>query len=80
MLLVNLASILIPCQVLKFASYELYIFAILIAISVLKGHGGLQKYGYNSWLSSEKHDLHHQFMNVNYGLLYITDIIHGTYR
>lgn len=80
MIMINMASIMIPCRILGFTAWEIYVFAGLISISVLKGHGGLQLCGGGDWVSSEKHDLHHSHMNVNYGVTYLLDYIHGTYR
>ena len=80
MIMVNMASIMIPGRILGFNEWEIYVFAGLISLSVLKGHGGLQLCGICPWLSSETHDLHHLHMNVNYGVTYILDYIHGTYR
>lgn len=88
MILVNYLAIWIPFQLLGFSILETCVGSMLIALNVLKGHAGLQLYSERSalakwiidWIfSSETHDLHHEKMTANFGLLYLLDRIHGTY-
>lgn len=86
MILVNQLTLGLPCQLLGFSQTEVIISSILVSLNVMKGHAGLQLYKkYSSWLpdwliSSKAHDIHHEKMTSNYGVLYLLDWIHGTYR
>jgi sterol desaturase/sphingolipid hydroxylase (fatty acid hydroxylase superfamily) len=86
MLLVNQLSVVIPFQLLGFSLNETVIGSILIALNILKGHSVLHKRDDVPWylpsllIQSWDHDTHHQLMNCNYGILYLLDRIHGTYK
>lgn len=53
---------------------EIVIWSCLTALNTLKAHSGLR----TKYFNSRYHDLHHAKSNVNFGFLYILDIIHGT--
>ena len=58
----------------------------MIALNILKGHAVLHKRDDIPWylpsllIQSWDHDTHHQLMTCNYGILYLLDRIHGTYK
>lgn len=84
MIFVNQLSAALPVQLLGLTSSETLVFMILVALNVLKGHSGLQRYSNKNkflrWLfDSSLHDLHHEKLNVNYGLFDFMDILHGTF-
>ncbi|CAH6420249.1 Fatty acid hydroxylase [uncultured virus] len=87
MILVNQLSVAIPCQLLGCSQLEVIIGSIFVSLNVMKGHAGLQLYNNDKiptwipdWLiSSKTHDIHHEKMTTNYGVLYLLDWIHGTY-
>ena len=86
MVFVNQLSVTLPFQLLDFSSNEVLIFSILIALNVLKGHAGLQERDdIPRWIpqviiQSIDHDTHHNDMISNFGILYLLDRIHGTYK
>jgi len=89
MIIVNQLSISIPLQILNYSYYEVIVFTALIAINVLKGHSGLRFYLTPNTLANKiilflfdnkVHDLHHEFLNVNYGNFYILDYLHDTVK
>ena len=53
---------------------EIGIWSIFCAINTIKAHSGLRK----NYFNSRYHDLHHSKRNVNFGFLYLLDILHGT--
>ena len=86
MILSNQLSISIPFQLLGFNYYEIMVFSFLIALNVLKGHSGIQYYlnddtKYKNLIlaifGNKSHDIHHQYMNVNY-VLEVTFKIHSS--
>ena len=86
MVFVNQLSVALPLQLLNFSSNEVLIFSILIALNVLKGHAGLhERDDIPKWIpqviiQSIDHDTHHSDMISNFGILYLLDRIHGTYK
>lgn len=81
MWLVNNLSVSLPMRLFGLSRTEMMVGSILTALNVIKGHGGLQKhYNLPSWLiADDEHAKHHKEMNVNYGVMYFFDGIHGTY-
>lgn len=85
MIFVNLLTIIIPFQILRFSLFEISIIMFLIAFNVMKGHAVLHSrndipnYLPNILIQSWDHDIHHRLMSCNYGTLYLLDRIHGTY-
>jgi sterol desaturase/sphingolipid hydroxylase (fatty acid hydroxylase superfamily) len=89
MILVNQLSISIPFQILGYTYYEVMIFSSLIALNALKGHSGLELYLTEDTVQNKillflfgnkMHDIHHEYLNYNYGIFYILDPLHGTNR
>jgi methylsterol monooxygenase len=89
MILVNQLALSIPFQILGYNYCEMVIFLCLVALNVLKGHSGLEYYLTEDNLKNKillflfgnrMHDIHHEYLNVNYGLFYILDPLHGTQR
>ena len=86
MVFVNQLSVTLPFQLLDFSYNEVLIFSILIALNVLKGHAGLhERDDIPKWIpqimiQSIDHDTHHNDMISNFGILYLLDRIHGTYK
>lgn len=80
MIFVNQMTMALPIQLLGYSFCDILIFSFLSSLNVIKGHGGLQLKGWSpKWLfSSETHDKHHRFMECNYGLFFILDILHNT--
>jgi sterol desaturase/sphingolipid hydroxylase (fatty acid hydroxylase superfamily) len=54
--------------------WELSLWSLLCALNVLKAHSGSRLPFFNS----RYHDLHHEKRKVNFGFLYVLDIIHGS--
>lgn len=86
MLFVNQLSIAIPFQLFGFNNIEIVVASLLTAYNLVKGHGGLQLYNNvvtknisHKWIDDEEHAAHHKLMDVNYGVMYIFDKLHGTY-
>lgn len=82
MIFCNQLTTVLPIQLLNFSMTDILIFSCICALNVLKGHGGLQLKGIKpDWLvSSSDHDTHHHLMKYNYGIFYILDRIHKTYK
>lgn len=86
MLLVNQLSVSIPFQILGFSLGEIMFANIIVALNVLRGHAGLYfrtdlpKWMPNFLISALDHDIHHRKLTHNYGILYLLDRIHGTYK
>ncbi len=53
---------------------EIGIWSVLCAVNTIKAHSGLRVKFFNS----SYHDRHHDYRKVNFGFLYILDILHGT--
>lgn len=89
MVFVNQISISLPIQMLDYNTTEIMVFSGLIALNVLKGHSGIQFYWCDpKWFhkmmvfffGNKMHDIHHEYMNCNYGNLYFLDLIHNTIK
>ena len=86
MILVNQLSMSVPFQLVGFTVHELLLASFLVPLSVLRGHAGLHlRTDLPSWfpvwlVSNWDHDLHHRTMTCNFGLLYLLDRVHGTYK
>jgi sterol desaturase/sphingolipid hydroxylase (fatty acid hydroxylase superfamily) len=74
-ILSNHLSMMIP---LKIISNQNLIFAetAFVALDILMSHAGKD---YNH-PSASYHGIHHQYMNYNFGFLYVSDILFGTYK
>jgi len=53
---------------------EIMVWTSFCAINTVKSHSGLRM----NYFNSKYHDLHHSKRNVNFGFLYLLDILHGT--
>lgn len=89
MIFVNQLSVAIPYQILGLTMGEMMFGNILVAFSALRGHAGMyfrddipmwMSYLSKDMISSLDHDIHHRTMSSNYGVLYLLDRIHGTYK
>jgi len=86
MLIVNQMSIAIPFQILGLSFNQIIFANILVALNVLKAHACLYSRNDIPWfipravVSALDHDTHHYSLTCNYGILYLLDRIHGTYR
>ena len=86
MIMVNQLSVAIPIQILGLSLIEITILNIIVALNVLKGHACLDYRGdIPHWLpkfvsSGRDHDVHHESMTYNYGIIYLLDRLHGTYK
>jgi len=74
MILCNQLSTIIGPIITGMNIWELCIWSLVCALNVLKAHSGSRLPFFNS----RYHDLHHEKRKVNFGFLYILDIIHGT--
>ena len=76
MILSNHLSMVIPLKLItSHSNTMLMLESAAVAFNILKSHSG-----YDSELyGSPHHNIHHKYMIHNYGFLYITDIIFGTY-
>lgn len=86
MILVNQLSVAIPFQILGLSIEEIIFANIIVALNVLRGHAGLYfRTDLPKWIpiyviSGLDHDIHHHTLTSNYGVLYLLDRAHGTYR
>jgi len=76
MLLVNMMAVAIGPIVTGMSGWLLWSWITIIAINTTASHSGLVI----PYVSSGTHDIHHQHLNKNYGILGILDRIHGTYK
>lgn len=76
MILSNHLSMVIPLKLIScHSNIMLMLESGAVAFNILKSHSG-----YDSELyGSPHHNIHHKYMIHNYGFLYITDLIFGTY-
>ena len=70
----NQLAITVGPVITGMGTWEIVAWSFLTALNTLKAHSGLQV----DYFNSRYHDLHHSKHNVNFGFLYILDIIHGT--
>lgn len=70
----NQLAVTIGPVILGMSLNEMVVWSILSAINTTKAHSGLNF----SCFNSRYHDLHHSKRNVNFGFLYLLDILHGT--
>ncbi len=86
MILVNQFSVAIPFRILGLSFHELIFANIMVALSVLRGHAGLHfrddipPYIPRYMVTALDHDIHHHTMINNFGVFYILDRVHGTYK
>lgn len=86
MMFVNQLSVVIPFQLLGFSFNEVILFSLLVPLNVLKGHAGLhERSDVPKWIphflvESSEHDSHHATLTCNYGIFYLLDRLHGTYK
>nr|QBK90363.1 MAG: fatty acid hydroxylase family protein [Pithovirus LCPAC103] len=76
MILVNTMAVAIGPMMTGMSDYLLLIWVSVIAANVTVSHSGLVI----PYISSGTHDVHHQKLNKNFGILGILDWIHGTYQ
>lgn len=74
-ILSNHLSMMIPLKIISNQNL-LFIETAFVAIDILMSHAG-KNYNHPS---ARYHTLHHQYMNCNYGFLYISDILFNTYK
>lgn len=86
MILVNQLSVSVPFRILGLSLGELIFANMGVALSVLRGHAGLHfrddlpKWIPRDMVTALDHDIHHHTLKNNYGVFYILDRIHGTYK
>lgn len=80
MILVNQLSIAVPFQLFNYSQTEMVVASIIVALNVIKGHAGLHHYGNVGYLNGIEHELHHEEMTVNYGVMYLVDRVLKTYK
>jgi sterol desaturase/sphingolipid hydroxylase (fatty acid hydroxylase superfamily) len=82
LILVNNLSVGLPMRIFGFSQNEMIFWSIFTALNVAKGHAGLQ-FTFShlpTWLFDDEHGVHHEELTCNYGIMYIFDRIHGTYK
>lgn len=70
----NQLAVTIGPAILGMSLVEMVVWSTLSAINTIKAHSGLR----TNYFNSRYHDLHHSKRNVNFGFLYLLDILHGT--
>jgi len=70
----NQLAVTIGPAILGMGLVEMAVWSTLSAINTIKAHSGLT----TNYFNSRYHDLHHSKRNVNFGFLYLLDILHGT--
>jgi sterol desaturase/sphingolipid hydroxylase (fatty acid hydroxylase superfamily) len=86
MIFVNQMSVIIPYQLLGFSFHEILITNIFIVLNLLRGHAGfyfmdnIPEYIPKNLICSLDHDIHHRRLKYNFGILYLLDRLHGTYK
>jgi len=70
----NHLSIVVGPIITGMKGYELFFWFGMCALNTLKAHSGSRL----DFFNSRYHDLHHSKRVVNFGFLYLLDILHGT--
>lgn len=72
----NFPTVVIAPILFNITGYYLYIWVFLASLDVTLAHSRL----FNFKIYSNLHDLHHKYMNCNYGVIDIFDRLYGTRR
>ncbi|KAL3449933.1 fatty acid hydroxylase superfamily-domain-containing protein [Aspergillus insuetus] len=76
-ILSNLIPIALPARIFNIHILTLWAFIAGVSIQATLAHCGYRMPPLLSW-TPEVHDLHHEQLNVNYGLIGVLDKLHGT--
>ena len=70
----NHLAVAVGPMIVGMSLFEIGIWSVLCAVNTIKAHSGLRI----KYFNSRYHDRHHDYRKVNFGFLYILDILHGT--
>lgn len=76
MLLVNVSAVSIGPILTGMSEIMMVTWMVVISIGTTASHSGL----YIPYINSGTHDIHHQRLDKNFGILGILDRLHGTYQ
>lgn len=90
MIMLNPLWIMIIYRIFDYSQLEIIIISILLSMNIVKDHSGID---FNNslpfifrnkiikfFLDNDYHDLHHRYLNVNYGNFQFLDYFHNTLR
>ena len=73
----NILPIVAPARLLGVHIIVFWTFMTASIMQAAAAHSGYKTFSFLGW-SPTIHDAHHEFFNVNYGLIGIMDMLHGT--